>query len=125
MGNISEKERYNQKEFKKYNLYVAKTELEIYKAKTATDNLIDEIKEINLSEEKYRKIITKLKTKYREKLIEAIADVNEDIMEKYFAGEEITKEELKAAKWLDKSSIRSVKWLPADELLLNDIESAL
>ena len=33
--------------------------------------------------------------------------------------------EHEAAKWLDKGSIRSVKWLPADELLLNDIESAL
>lgn len=33
--------------------------------------------------------------------------------------------EHEAAKWLDKSSIRSVRWLPADELLLDEIESAL
>ena len=54
------------KEIKNYTISVAKTELAIYKAKQATDNLLDEIKEINLSEEKYRKIITKLKTRYRE-----------------------------------------------------------
>lgn len=51
---------------KEYNLKLAKTELEIYIAKQSTDTLLDEIKEINLSEEKYRKIITKLKTRYRE-----------------------------------------------------------
>jgi len=45
---------------------VPKVELEIYKARQATDTLLDEIKEMNLSEEKYRRIITKLKTKYRE-----------------------------------------------------------
>lgn len=54
------------KEVKNYVIKVAKTELAIYKAKQATDTLLDEIKEINLSEEKYRKIITKLKTKYRD-----------------------------------------------------------
>ena len=54
------------KEIKKYSVSVAKTELALYKARQATDTLLDEIKEVNLSEEKYRKIITKLKTKYRE-----------------------------------------------------------
>ncbi|MBR1386391.1 MAG: septation ring formation regulator EzrA [Bacilli bacterium] len=56
----------DKKEYKEYVINVAKVELEIYKARGATDNLLDEIKEINLSEEKYRKIITKLKTRYRE-----------------------------------------------------------
>lgn len=56
----------DKKEFKNYNIHIAKTELEIYKVRTATDSLLDEIKEINLSEEKYRKIITKLKNRYRE-----------------------------------------------------------
>lgn len=51
---------------KTYNVELAKTELEMYKARQAIDTLLDEIKEINLSEEKYRKIITKLKTRYRE-----------------------------------------------------------
>ena len=55
-------------DYKEYQINVAKTELAIYKAKMATDNLLDEIREINLSEEKYRKIVTKLKSKYRELL---------------------------------------------------------
>lgn len=54
------------KEIKNYTISIAKAELAIYKARQATDTLLDEIKEMNLSEEKYRKIITKLKTRYRE-----------------------------------------------------------
>lgn len=54
------------KNIKEYTLNLAKVEIAIYKARQATDTLLDEIKEINLSEEKYRKIITKLKTRYRE-----------------------------------------------------------
>ncbi len=54
------------RDIKDFNLEVAKTELEIYKARQAIDTLLEEIKEINSSEEKYRKIITKLKTRYRE-----------------------------------------------------------
>jgi septation ring formation regulator len=54
------------KEYKDYKIGVAKTEIEIYKAKTKIDNLMDEIKEINLSSEKYRNIIIKLKSKYRD-----------------------------------------------------------
>ena len=45
-----------------------RVELEIYKARESVDMLLGEIKELNLSEEKYRKIITKLKNKYRELL---------------------------------------------------------
>lgn len=45
---------------------LAKTEMEIYKAREAANSLLDEIKEITLSEEKYRAIVIKLKTKYRE-----------------------------------------------------------
>lgn len=56
----------DKKKYKDYIVHVAKTELAIYKARTATDNLLDEIKEINLSEEKYRNIIIKLKARYRE-----------------------------------------------------------
>jgi len=44
---------------------IAKVEMEIYKAREAAEHLLDEIKEITLSEEKYRNIVTKLKTKYR------------------------------------------------------------
>ena len=53
----------------KYNQYIkkiAQVEIELEKAKELTDTLLDEIKEITLSEEKYRSIITKLKTRYRE-----------------------------------------------------------
>ena len=45
---------------------VAQIEIEIAKAKTLVETLLDEIKEITLSEEKYRSIIIKLKTRYRE-----------------------------------------------------------
>lgn len=55
-----------QKDYKNYRHYVAKTEIELYKAREGADHLLEEIKEITLSEEKYRNIITKLKTKYRE-----------------------------------------------------------
>ena len=53
----------------KYNQYIkkiAQVEIELAKAKELTDTLLDEIKEITLSEEKYKSIITKLKTRYRE-----------------------------------------------------------
>lgn len=57
---------HGKKNYKEYTLEIAKVELAIYKAKTTTDKLLDEIKEVNLSSEKYRNIITKLKSKYRE-----------------------------------------------------------
>ena len=56
-------------EKRKYSDYltkIAQIEIEIAKTKLLTDTLLDEIKEITLSDEKYRSIITKLKTKYRE-----------------------------------------------------------
>lgn len=56
----------DKKDYKGYQIKVAKIELELYKAKEAMNTLLEEIQEINLSEEKYRNIITKLKTKYRE-----------------------------------------------------------
>lgn len=56
----------DKKDYKGYQTKVAKIELELYKAKEAMNTLLEEIQEINLSEEKYRNIITKLKTKYRE-----------------------------------------------------------
>lgn len=53
------------RDFKNCTYKIAKAEMEIYKAKEEADHLLDEIKEITLSEEKYRSIIIKLKTKYR------------------------------------------------------------
>ena len=45
---------------------LAKTELEIYKVRESSESLLEEIKEITLSDEKYRSIVTKLKNKYRQ-----------------------------------------------------------
>lgn len=44
---------------------IAKAEIEIYKVREAANHLLEEIKDITLSEEKYRSIVIKLKTKYR------------------------------------------------------------
>lgn len=60
----------NQKDYKVINAKLAKTEIEIYKARESANELLDEIKEITLSEEKYRSIVTKLKAKYRSLLKE-------------------------------------------------------
>lgn len=53
------------KDFKNCTIKIAEVELEIYRTREKTNSLLDEVKEITLSEEKYRSIITKLKTKYR------------------------------------------------------------
>ncbi len=53
------------KNYKEAKVKLAQTELELYKAKEAADHLMDEIREITISEEKYRSIIIKLKAKYR------------------------------------------------------------
>ncbi len=57
---------FDRGDYKSCRFRMAKTELEIYKAREKANHLLEEIKEITLSEEKYRSIITKLKTKYRE-----------------------------------------------------------
>lgn len=44
---------------------LAKTEIEIYKVRESANELLGEIQEITVSEEKYRSIVTKLKAKYR------------------------------------------------------------
>lgn len=56
----------DKKDYKTCTYRLAKTEMEIYKAREVADSLLEEIKEITLSEEKYRAIVIKLKTKYRE-----------------------------------------------------------
>ena len=53
------------KDYESCSYRLAKTELEIYKIKESSESLLSEIKEITLSDEKYRSIVTKLKTKYR------------------------------------------------------------
>ncbi len=68
---------------KAYAERLVKTELLIYETKEKIDFILSEIKELNLSEEKYRKVITKLKAKYRL--------LNEEFDGKKFEYEEIAK----------------------------------
>lgn len=53
------------KKYSEYQKLFAKAEIEIYKSKEFAEDLLSQIKDISSSEEKYRNIITKLKTKYR------------------------------------------------------------
>ncbi|MBP3460906.1 MAG: septation ring formation regulator EzrA [Bacilli bacterium] len=53
-------------DYKKTIYKIAKLEMEIYKVRTNSEFLLNEIKEITGSEERNRAIITKLKIKYRE-----------------------------------------------------------
>lgn len=55
----------DKRDYKSCGYRMAKVEMEIYKVREAADHLLDEIKDVTLSEEKYRSIVTKLKTKYR------------------------------------------------------------
>ena len=57
---------YSHKKYHELKELVAKTEYEIYFVKTKSNYLLNEIKEITLSEDKNRDSITKLKAKYRE-----------------------------------------------------------
>ena len=45
---------------------VVELEMEIYKLRVSTDNLLDEIREVTMSEERNRAIVTKLKSRFRE-----------------------------------------------------------
>ena len=53
------------RDYKSCGYRIAKTEIEIYKVREAAEHLLEEIKDITLSEEKYRSIVIKLKAKYR------------------------------------------------------------
>lgn len=57
---------FNEKKYNTLNDKIAKAELEIFYVKTKANFLLDEIKEITLSEERNRETITNLKVKYRE-----------------------------------------------------------
>ena len=54
-----------QSDYKSTMLKIAKLEMEIYKVRTSSEFLLNEIKEITDSEEKNRAIIIKFKAKYR------------------------------------------------------------
>ena len=56
----------SQQEYKDTICKIAKLEMELYKVRTNSEFLLNEIKEITTSEERNRTIITNLKAKYRE-----------------------------------------------------------
>ena len=64
---------------------IVNLEMEIYKLRVSTDNLLDEIREVTMSEERNRAIVTKLKSRFRElertlnANIEAYGDVKNSI----------------------------------------------
>lgn len=53
------------KDYKDFDSKIAKVEMEVYKVRESANKLLDEIKEITVSDEKFRSIVTKLKSKYR------------------------------------------------------------
>ena len=55
----------DKREYKQVGYRMANIEIEIYKVRETAEHLLDEIKDITLSEEKYRSIVIKLKSKYR------------------------------------------------------------
>ena len=73
------------KDYKSLRSLLANIELKIYKLRVKTDKLLNEIKEITLSEEKNRERIVKLKSQYRiiksdyEKDIDSYGNVSEAI----------------------------------------------
>ncbi len=82
MPNLNEKllnlEELCQKgRFREINEAIADLELDIYYVKTKSDVLLNEIKQISLSESKNREIVTKLKTEYREIYIKYNKDPSE------------------------------------------------
>ena len=56
----------SQTDYKSTMYKIAKLEMEIYKVRTKSEFLLDEIKELTTSEERSRAVITKLKSRYRE-----------------------------------------------------------
>lgn len=62
---IDVEENISLNKFKDSNIELAKIEFDIYIAKSKAQKLLDDIKEITLSEQKNREIVTRLKTEYR------------------------------------------------------------
>ena len=55
----------DKRDYKSCGYRMAKIEMEIYKVREVAEHLLNQIKDVTLSEEKYRSIIIKLKAKYR------------------------------------------------------------
>lgn len=62
---IEVEDLFKSKKYKEIEPLLAKTELNIYNVKTKASYLLEEIKNVTLSEERNRETVTKLKTKYR------------------------------------------------------------
>ena len=73
-----------EKAMKQAKSAIVTLEMEIYKLRVSTDNLLEEIREITMSEERNRAIITKLKSKFRElqKILQT-STAKYDTMSKY------------------------------------------
>ncbi len=56
----------DEKKYKEAKNELLNLDMEIYKVRVSTDNLLDEIREITMSEERNRTIVTKLKTRFRQ-----------------------------------------------------------
>ena len=56
----------DEKSYKAAREALINLEMEIYKLRVSTDNLLDEIREVTMSEERNRAIVTKLKSRFRE-----------------------------------------------------------
>ena len=52
--------------YKDARIALVNLEMEIYKLRVTTDNLLDEIREVTMSEDRNRAIVTKLKSRFRE-----------------------------------------------------------
>ena len=65
------------KDYKSLKPHLAHIELKIYRLREKTNTLLDEIKEITLSEERNRETITKLKASYREIMVKYQEHKNE------------------------------------------------
>lgn len=74
---LEAEELYDQKDYKTLKKKLSDIELDIYYVKTKADFLLEEIKEITLSEERNRETITKLKASYREIMVKYQEHKNE------------------------------------------------
>lgn len=77
---ITMEESIGLKNFKEANEDLARIEFEIYMAKSKAQKLLDDIKEITLSEQKNREIVTKLKSEYRQIFLQYNNNNKEDYL---------------------------------------------
>ena len=75
---IDIEEHISIKNFKESNIQLARIEFQIYIVKSKAQKLLEDIKEITLSEQKNREIVTKLKTDYRTIFLQYNNDNNKE-----------------------------------------------